>query len=126
MTKTTGNLVTLPSDEEVAQGLLRFARMVRDHYGDRLVGLYLYGSRARGDHNAESDADVAAVLAGELEFWREICVLSDLSYDELLDHDVLIDAKPVALSAWIDPAAAANPSWIRAIKRDGTPVEVDI
>jgi len=125
MMKSIRDLLTLPSDDEVAQGLLRFARGVRDHYGDRLVGLYLYGSRARGDHDAESDADVAVILAGEVAFWREICVLSDLSYDELLDHEVFIDAKPVALSAWIDPTAEANPSWIRAIKRDGRQIELD-
>jgi len=117
-------LITLPSDEEVERGVQRLARQVRDHYGSQLVGLYLYGTRARGLHDEESDAAVVAVLAGELDFWRELCVLSDFSYDELIDHDVFIDAKPVALSAWNDPATAADPSWIRLARREGTPIEL--
>lgn len=31
-------------------------------YGDRLREVRLYGSRARGDHRAESDYDVAVIL----------------------------------------------------------------
>ncbi len=118
------HLITLPSDEEVERGVQRLARQVRDHYGSRLVGLYLYGTRARGPHDEENDAAVVAVLAGELDFWRELCVLSDLSYDELVDHDVFIDAKPVAFSAWDRPATAADPSWIHLARREGTPIEL--
>jgi hypothetical protein len=118
-------LITLPSDEEVERGVKRFARQVRDHYGSRLVGLYLYGTRSRGpdddgDESDESDAAVVAVLAGEFDFWRELCALSDLSYDELIDHDIFIDAKPVVLSAWNDPATTADPSWNRPARREGT------
>jgi len=119
-------LITLPSDEEVERGVQRFARRVRDHYGSRLVGLYLYSTRSRGpdEDDDESDAAVVAVLEGELDFWRELCVQSDFSYDELIDHDVFIDAKPVALSVWNGPATAADPSWIRLARREGTPIEL--
>lgn len=32
--------------------------------GDRLVGLVIFGSRARGDYHAESDIDVAIIIRG--------------------------------------------------------------
>lgn len=35
-------------------------------YGDRLKGVYLYGSYARGDAREDSDIDVAVVLAGKV------------------------------------------------------------
>ena len=56
-------LLAPAEDAVVAKALRDFALEVRRAYGDRLKGLYLFGSRARGDHTAESDADVAVVLA---------------------------------------------------------------
>jgi len=122
MSQSTAELLAPPSDEEVEQGLRRFARVVRDHYGERLQGLFLYGSRARGDHHAESDADVAAILSGPLQYWQEVFALSDLSYDELVDHGIYIDAKPYSLSDWEEPSDHVSASLVRAIKRDGKPI----
>jgi predicted nucleotidyltransferase len=31
-------------------------------YGDRLVAIYVFGSRARGDHRPDSDLDLAVIL----------------------------------------------------------------
>ncbi|NSW56829.1 MAG: nucleotidyltransferase domain-containing protein [Armatimonadetes bacterium] len=44
------------------QVLLELRRGLREIYGPRLVGLYLYGSRARGDAGEDSDVDVALIL----------------------------------------------------------------
>jgi hypothetical protein len=56
------SLLELPDDATVARAIAAFASAARRHYGSRLVGLLLFGSRARGDHTRESDADVAVVL----------------------------------------------------------------
>ncbi len=37
---------------------------LKELLGDRLVGFALYGSRARGDYEAESDIDVAIIVRG--------------------------------------------------------------
>jgi len=112
------DLLKAPSDAEVGQVLLRFAKDVHEHYGSGLAGVYLYGSRARAGHHPESDADVVIILSKDFDFWREVSVLSDLSYDYLADQGVCIDAKPVALSEWNDPSSHVNPSLIRAMRRD--------
>lgn len=55
-------------------------------YGDRLRGVYLFGSYARGDADEDSDIDVAIVLDGLVDSWSERkksnTILSDLSLRE--------------------------------------------
>lgn len=41
-------------------------------YGDRLKGLYLYGSYARGEAEPGSDIDVAVVLEGDVDIYQEV------------------------------------------------------
>src|SRR5262245_50547074 len=110
--------VDVPSDETVRNALNLFAKDVRAHYGQSVAWVYLYGSRARGEHRPGSDADVAVVLSHDFDYWREANLLSDLAYDFLLDRGVLIDPKPLSLKAWNNPSSHANPSMIRAIRRD--------
>jgi predicted nucleotidyltransferase/uncharacterized protein (UPF0332 family) len=55
---------------------------VRRLYGDRLVRLVLYGSRARGDADAESDYDFAVFLDGEVERDDRILELSERIFEE--------------------------------------------
>ena len=55
--------------------VLALVREFRDHlvgvYGDRLKGVYLYGSHARGEATEDSDIDVAVVLGGPLNPYVE-------------------------------------------------------
>ena len=39
-----------PDDATVNQAIADYARSVREVYGERVEGIYLFGSRARGDH----------------------------------------------------------------------------
>lgn len=59
-------------------------------YGDRLKGMYLYGSYARGDARDDSDIDVAIVLAGEVNRWNERKRTGTIVSDICLDEDCLI------------------------------------
>ncbi|WP_407518732.1 nucleotidyltransferase family protein [Methylobacterium oryzisoli] len=112
-----------PTDAQAAVALARFAADVRRHYGPRLLGLYLFGSRSRGDARPESDADVAVILVdGPWRIIDEARVLADLSYDRLIDDGLDIQAHPVPQSAWGDPALHPNPALVRAMRRDGRPL----
>jgi uncharacterized protein len=42
-----------------------FTETMKNHYGDRLSKIILYGSYARGDFNEESDIDFMVVLKDE-------------------------------------------------------------
>jgi predicted nucleotidyltransferase len=49
-----------------------------DRYGDRLRGILLYGSRARGDFGPESDYDVVVLLNDLADPFEEIFALAPL------------------------------------------------
>lgn len=114
-----------PDDATVNQAIEDYARAVRQAYGARVKGIYLFGSRARGDHTPDSDADVAVVLQDrDWDFWAEVIHLSDLSYDVLMESGADIQGWPVNSSAWDDPHTHNNPSLIMAMHRDGRPIGV--
>ena len=60
--------------------------MQRVSWRDDFAGAILFGSRARHSHHAESDADVAVLLAGAPgEYVRTKLELDDLAYEVLFE-----------------------------------------
>jgi predicted nucleotidyltransferase len=56
--------------------------------GNRLQQVVLFGSKARGDSDPESDIDLLVVLQGELDGLKDRLV--DLSYDISLHYGVVL------------------------------------
>jgi len=71
--------------EQIRHLLARLRVRLEDTYGARLRGLYLYGSFARGNEDAESDVDVIIVLdridAYGVEVARTSAIVSALSLE---------------------------------------------
>jgi predicted nucleotidyltransferase len=110
-----------PDDATVARTLAEFAAAVRAHYGERLKGIYLFGSRARGDHHPESDADIAVVLAdGDWIGWKERRALTRLAYDLSLETGLEIQPWPFDDATWAD--AAAPKPLVVAARHDARPL----
>ena len=72
----------------------RCAEIIREAYGDRLAGIVLYGSVARGEDGPESDIDLLVLLHGEYGLFDEIQRLVDILYDLQLESGRLISALP--------------------------------
>ncbi len=100
-----------------------FADAVRRAYGDRLKGLVVFGSRARGDASPDNDLDVAVILAGDVDLYGEKTALADLAYDAIVETGVHVQAWPVSTDEWQDPEKHSNPFLVRAMRRDGTSVQ---
>jgi antitoxin ChpS len=80
----------------------------------------LFGSRARGDHSADSDADVAVVLAGPIGKTFAIkSIIIDDTYDLFLDSGVLIQPWPLEESWLDDPALPPCPHIVTSVLREG-------
>jgi predicted nucleotidyltransferase len=69
---------------------------LRGHYGGRLSRVVLFGSRARRDHDSESDYDLLAVLEDEPGYRPERKALSDLTYPVCRDHDAVVFCLPAS------------------------------
>ena len=71
-------------------------------YGDRLKGLYLYGSYARGEADPESDLDVLIVLEGYDRYSEEIGRTSRLISSLCLKYSVSVSRVFVSEEKWRD------------------------
>lgn len=96
----------------------RFAQQVALAYP--MQQAILFGSRARGDAHAESDADVAIILKGQAgHFVHTKMALDDIAYDILLDTGIRVQPLPVWESEWQQPEQYSNPSLLGNIAREG-------
>jgi predicted nucleotidyltransferase/DNA-binding HxlR family transcriptional regulator len=78
----------------------RLRRELRAAYGERLVGVYLYGSRARGDHDPDSDIDVLVVLDEIASYPAEIRASSEAASRLSLDAGVTISRLLATRESW--------------------------
>ncbi|MBN1675004.1 MAG: nucleotidyltransferase domain-containing protein [Kiritimatiellae bacterium] len=80
---------------EDVRGLFRiYAERVREHFGDRVDRIWLYGSAARGDWTAQSDIDVLVILdeeqPGDLEWLVRVAYRVGLAERHLLLQPILL------------------------------------
>jgi len=86
-----------------APTLKRFRAAVNEIYGERVERVVLFGSRARGDAQPDSDYDVAVFLRGDmLDRIAEAYRLADLSTAILEDTGELIHAMPYRAGSYND------------------------
>lgn len=96
----------------------KFAARVRKTH--QVKHAFLYGSRARGDHQPDSDVDVAFVLSGPKRRKIDVALeMGELASDILLDDGLFMTPFPIWEDEWADPSIAYNPWLIHAIKREG-------
>lgn len=70
---------------EALDHLLAFKREVEDALPGQVAGVALFGSRARGDAEEDSDYDVAVFLRDLSDRPELLGLLSDIAYPHMLD-----------------------------------------
>jgi len=110
--------------ENAKTALRLFADAVGRAYGDRLKGLVVFGSRARGSASSRSDLDVAVIMTDErIDRYREKMALADIAYDAIVETGIHVQPWPVSSDEWLHPQNHTNPTLVRAMRRDGRSVE---
>lgn len=82
--------------------LTRFRTAVTEMYGDRLERVVLFGSRARGDAQPDSDYDVAVFLRDMPDRFAEMNRLADLGTAILDETGGFIHAMPYGAGFYND------------------------
>jgi predicted nucleotidyltransferase len=80
--------------------LRQFRDALYQRYGGQIERVILFGSRARGDHQPDSDYDVAVFLQRPRRFWDDLGGLADITTDILVRTGAVISAKPFPSGAW--------------------------
>jgi len=99
--------------------LASFQEILITRYGEHLKALYLFGSRARGQHRPDSDADVAVFLDQVTDPIGEQFSLIDEGYGILLDTGVNIQPWVFDEASLTDPLHYPAPHLITTIRREG-------
>ena len=104
--------------EDALRLLREFRYGLEKIYGDRLRGIYLFGSYGRDQAHEDSDVDVAVVLRGPVHSWTEGKRTSELVSDRSLREKCII--VPFFLS---EEEHRATPYAIhRSIVREGVAI----
>lgn len=105
-------------DANTELAVRRFLGLLTDRY--RTAGAIVFGSRARGTHRIDSDADVAILLTGEHQrFVTTKLDMADIAFDVLLETGINISPLPIWLDEWEHPEHYSNPALLRNIAREG-------
>ena len=80
--------------------LQQLKQRLQELYGERLKGLYLFGSHARGEASADSDIDVAVILDDFKSVGEEIRRWSKVRTELSLRHECVLALVPIRESDW--------------------------
>lgn len=105
-------------DKNTEAAVRRFLSLIASRYDT--AGAIVYGSRARGDHRPDSDADVVVLLRGQRQpFLPAKLDMADTAFDVLLETNILVSPLPIWLDEWEHPDDYSNPALLRNISQEG-------
>ena len=97
--------------------LARIKKILADTFGERLRGVILYGSEARGQAEADSDIDLLVLLDGPVDYGRDLDTCIRDLYPLVLELERPIHASPVDITVY----EAQEFSLYRNVKCEGIP-----
>jgi len=107
----------LQANEQAA--LQEFTARLFQGGDSRVVNVWLFGSKARGDFELDSDLDLLIVL--DEADWTIRDHVHLLAARVSLEHDVLINTHLLTRASWARMARQHAPLW-QQVRRDGLPL----
>jgi len=104
---------------EEKSALLHFKAGLKQALGAQLIELKLFGSKARGDDQPNSDMDVLVIVA--TDDWHIRDEVYDVATDILLEMDVCISPKVISNSRFVQLCKEGT-SFIHNISKDAITV----
>ena len=103
-----------------AEAVKAFVKAVKAGFPGHIIRIALFGSKARGEDNAESDIDVMVVV--RREDWRVSNSISTLAARLSLEWDVLLGPIVIGQERW-ERMGREKFSLYRNVLRDGLVLE---
>ena len=105
-------------DTILCEAARAFMRRLEGRYSVREA--IVYGSRARRDHNPDSDADLAVILKGVRgDRYKVSGDMAGIAFDVMMETGILVDPLPLWEEELKRPERFSNPALIDNIKREG-------
>ena len=95
--------------------LVRIKSRLQAVYGDRLRGVVLYGSEARGEATPDSDVDILVLLTGPVALGRDLRTIIEALYPLQLEMDRVLEAFHVDEADYL----RGDYAWYRNAQKDG-------
>jgi predicted nucleotidyltransferase len=114
---TVSSLPQLTPNERTA--VAEYIARICDRFSERIVAVMLFGSKARGDAEVESDLDLLVLVDVQTNSFRS--ELWRLAADVSLAHNVVLSPRVFDRTRW-DEARRLRLPLYRAIVADGIPL----
>jgi len=98
--------------------LAHFKSRLQAIYGDRLRGVVLYGSEARGEAAPDSYVDILVLLTGPVALGQELRTIIEALYPLQLEMDRVLEAFPVDEADYL----RRDYAWYRNAQKEGVSV----
>jgi predicted nucleotidyltransferase len=96
-----------------------YVARIRDLFPGRILSVTLFGSRARGDADPESDVDLLLIVDAESRPFRS--QLWQIASDISLEHNLVISVRVFAQDRWAETRRLRLPLY-RAVAAEGIPL----
>jgi predicted nucleotidyltransferase len=108
---------TVPT--EVRSALESLHQHALEVYGDRMLGLVLFGSHARGDARPDSDLDVAVVLSGSWRRAEEMERCAGLRQTIVAESGIHLDLAFLTPEEWEGHSSTDKSDIYATIRQEG-------
>ena len=96
-----------------------YLERVHRQFGEQILSVTLFGSKARGDSDVESDIDLLVLVKDET--WELRSALWRTASDVGLIHNLVISVRVFARARWAETRRLRLPLY-RAVAADGVPL----